>query len=52
MAVLGRWTTTDPILMEQGPNKLLKDGKVQAFSMSGERYLQMLWIGAVLIVFG
>jgi len=38
MAVLGRWTTTDPILMEQGPNKLLKDGKVQAFSMSAYNY--------------
>jgi RHS repeat-associated protein len=38
LSAYGRWTTTDPILMEQGPNKLLKDGKVQAFSMSAYNY--------------
>jgi hypothetical protein len=38
MAALGRWTTTDPILGEQSPAQLLKDGKVQAFSMSAYNY--------------
>ena len=31
MSALGRWNGPDPILREQSPAKLLKDGKVQAF---------------------
>jgi RHS repeat-associated protein len=38
MGALGRWTNTDPILREQSPRKLLKDGKVQAFSTSAYNY--------------
>ena len=38
MSVLGRWTSVDPILREPSPRKLLKDGKVQAFSMSAYNY--------------
>jgi RHS repeat-associated protein len=37
-SAFGRWTTTDPILREQSPAKLLKDGKVRAFSMSAYNY--------------
>ena len=38
MSALGRWNGPDPILGEQSPAKLLKDGKVQAFSMSAYTY--------------
>jgi len=38
MGALGRWTSTDPILRRQTPGQLLKDGKVQAFSMSAYNY--------------
>jgi len=33
-----RWTSVDPILRKQSPGQLLKDGKVQAFSMSPYNY--------------
>ena len=38
MSALGRWNGPDPILGEPSPAKLLKDGKVQAFSMSAYNY--------------
>jgi len=38
MSALGRWTSTDPILGKQSPGQLLKDGKLQAFSMSPYNY--------------
>jgi len=38
MSALGRWTSVDPILRKQSPGQLLKDGKVQAFSMSPYNY--------------
>ena len=38
MSALGRWNGPDPILREPSPAKLLKDEKVQAFSMSAYTY--------------
>jgi RHS repeat-associated protein len=38
MSALGRWTSTDPILWKQSPGQLLREGKLQAFSMAPYNY--------------
>ena len=38
MSALGRWTTVDPILGKQSPVQLLREGKLQAFSMAPYNY--------------
>jgi hypothetical protein len=38
MSALGRWTSVDPILWKQSPGQLLREGKLQAFSMAPYNY--------------
>ena len=38
MCALGRWTSTDPILREQSPGKLMEDGKSRYLSASPYNY--------------
>jgi hypothetical protein len=38
MSAIGRWTSVDPILWKQSPGQLLREGKLQAFSMAPYNY--------------